>query len=451
MASLSDTDHPASPTAAGASTIEVPPGGLPTAVERLIERFGGIRPMADKLDVPVSTVQGWKKRNAIPSAREGILRTAAQRHGIALALTDFDGVFRAEDRAGDGSAQDAAGEAAVEAPAASAPAAAGAPSQAAAEAPSQAPSQAKGPARPERRLLDDAPSPVSALAHAYVHGLPEGSVVHVHQSVRGNSAAAATAAAFMALLGAAVAVTAPVWSTDVIEEFFANPTVSAGLASVTGSESKPGGATVVTRVAGLEKMLGTLEKQVANLPSATVSSAMAINQLRNSLVLAQPYQVELAAVLASRALDEESRRLLEPLGALSVTGVPTRKTLETRFDRLVPELVRVDLDGGRPGFGERMMGWMGGLGALLHLPGTGGPENLKTTSGLVFSAREMLDRGDLPQAIEAAAAVTGPAASVVQPWLNEARARIVADQAVAALGRRITVLLPATLTLPARP
>ena len=30
--------------------------------ETIIKAFGGIRPMASKLDVPVSTVQGWKQR-----------------------------------------------------------------------------------------------------------------------------------------------------------------------------------------------------------------------------------------------------------------------------------------------------------------------------------------------------------------------------------------------------
>ena len=43
----------------------------------IIERFGGIRPMAAKIDTPVTTVQGWKKRDVIPAARrESILKAA---------------------------------------------------------------------------------------------------------------------------------------------------------------------------------------------------------------------------------------------------------------------------------------------------------------------------------------------------------------------------------------
>ncbi len=47
--------------------------------EQVIERFGGIRPMASKMSVPVTTVQGWKKRNVIPgNRRDDVIRAAAQ-------------------------------------------------------------------------------------------------------------------------------------------------------------------------------------------------------------------------------------------------------------------------------------------------------------------------------------------------------------------------------------
>jgi hypothetical protein len=55
----------------------------------IIQRFGGIRPMANKLEIPVTTVQGWKKRNVIPGNRKKDVLTAAQNHGIDL--SDFFG------------------------------------------------------------------------------------------------------------------------------------------------------------------------------------------------------------------------------------------------------------------------------------------------------------------------------------------------------------------------
>lgn len=51
---------------------------------QIIERFGGIRPMATKIDTPVTTVQGWKKRDVIPAARREDVMKAANKHNISL-------------------------------------------------------------------------------------------------------------------------------------------------------------------------------------------------------------------------------------------------------------------------------------------------------------------------------------------------------------------------------
>lgn len=59
--------------------------------EDVIDRFGGIRPMARKMDVPVTTVQGWKKRNFIPEERVQDVKDAAARHQISLAGISFEG------------------------------------------------------------------------------------------------------------------------------------------------------------------------------------------------------------------------------------------------------------------------------------------------------------------------------------------------------------------------
>lgn len=56
---------------------------IENAVE-VIERFGGIRPMSSKINVPVTTIQGWKKRNAIPANRVQDLLDAANENDIDL-------------------------------------------------------------------------------------------------------------------------------------------------------------------------------------------------------------------------------------------------------------------------------------------------------------------------------------------------------------------------------
>lgn len=65
------------------ATIQDQNAHIPNA-EAIIERFGGIRPMASKVVVPVTTVQGWKKRNVIPANRADQIADAALRHSIDL-------------------------------------------------------------------------------------------------------------------------------------------------------------------------------------------------------------------------------------------------------------------------------------------------------------------------------------------------------------------------------
>lgn len=80
-----EAGEPASPTPPEDLSPGTGEGGEAlTPTERIIEAFGGIRPMAAKLTVPVTTVQGWKRRNAIPEQRHADIQAAAKTHGITL-------------------------------------------------------------------------------------------------------------------------------------------------------------------------------------------------------------------------------------------------------------------------------------------------------------------------------------------------------------------------------
>ena len=63
------------------------PNGKPTIPDgEIIERFGGIRPMASKLGVAVTTVQGWKERGHIPEGRLPQIIAAAAELGVDIGL-----------------------------------------------------------------------------------------------------------------------------------------------------------------------------------------------------------------------------------------------------------------------------------------------------------------------------------------------------------------------------
>ncbi|MFP4313969.1 MAG: COG4223 family protein [Alphaproteobacteria bacterium] len=65
----------------------------------IIERFGGIRPMSHKTDIPVTTIQGWKKRNSIPAGRYDQIVSAAREHDVDLSGLVENGGANSNDKA----------------------------------------------------------------------------------------------------------------------------------------------------------------------------------------------------------------------------------------------------------------------------------------------------------------------------------------------------------------
>ena len=62
-----------------------------TPGQKIIARFGGIRPMAARLGVAVSTVQGWRERGAIPARHHARVREAARTEGMEIGPEELAG------------------------------------------------------------------------------------------------------------------------------------------------------------------------------------------------------------------------------------------------------------------------------------------------------------------------------------------------------------------------
>ena len=68
----------------------------------IIEKFGGIRPMSSKINVAVTTIQGWKKRGVIPAARKELIIDAANDHNIDISgYVDSDKSVKSDDENSD--------------------------------------------------------------------------------------------------------------------------------------------------------------------------------------------------------------------------------------------------------------------------------------------------------------------------------------------------------------
>ncbi len=103
LARLDELAAPApDPGPSGPSGPSGPPGPLAdedgnadmTLGQKVIARFGGIRPMAGKLGVAVSTVQGWRERGAIPPRQHARVMAAARSEGIEIGPADLGAADR---------------------------------------------------------------------------------------------------------------------------------------------------------------------------------------------------------------------------------------------------------------------------------------------------------------------------------------------------------------------
>ncbi|PWC35215.1 mitofilin family membrane protein [Azospirillum sp. TSO22-1] len=331
-----------------------------------------------------------------------------------------------------------------------------------------------------KSAFDEAPSPVAALAHAYMHG---SAGAPAKSSGRGLSAVAAVLglsalglAGVAGVLGykdfkegrlvvAAAPVAAapatpapPVSGAAPAKSGASAPAPAAAPAAVAQAPAQPAEAQGRTGAlenlgsvfsGGLTDRVGAVEKQVAQISgSAQVVGILAARQLRGALADSAPFQSELALARLSGVATGDLAPALDRVAPRAAEGIPTRGELNARFAALVPAALNAELgaagaDSGIGAVGQTMWGWVTGVAGVLRLTSAQTVEEEGKSAAALARAGIMLEAGDLPGAIERVTTLEGPAAQVAASWLNDARARAAADQATTLLANRVTELLAA--------
>jgi hypothetical protein len=401
---------------------EAPPADPPEAmfhtalsVEAIVERFGGIRPMAAKLDVPVTTVQGWKERGAIPARRWPDIQLSAARHAISL---DLD------------------------------PPAHGASAHAA-EAPHAPPSRPH--AEPARASSVAAPAPrrriglwiaVAAvlLVAAYATfgeraGMPSWRAAL--DSLRGP-----------AITGSVVTGAAPLPAAPATPPPPAEPAMAERLAALEARVSQSDAATIAVLKAENQRLASELETARAKLEALEGERArqgearerarrlvMAWGHLRAALATDNPYESSLQLFEASTE-DAELKAAVAPLAPNAAGGVPTRAKLIQRFEAMAPEVMRANAGAGE-GF------WSGverRLSSLIVVRRTGARAPQGGAEGMLAAAEAALARGDLAGAV-AALNLEGAASGAAAEWIAGAKGRLAVERALEAMDKRLLAVL----------
>ena len=460
-------------------------------VRRAIRAFGGVRPMATRLGVPATTVQGWKERGHIPAARVADVLAAAATHGVPLTAADLAAAAAEPPAPRPAAAAEASSAArpipSVAAPGPSAPrvtagvpAGAGAPRERGpalalwaialaafvlaaamslpiwapllglAQKPAASPSSAAGDGTLVRELGSLATSLGAIEARlGNLEVLTKSAPASTPAKVPAAAEPAAAPSALAEELAASAARVTALERT-VAELASRPPPPAAGAAADTAAqlaaltkrvaELERGNAALAEARKATEQRLAALETELKRMAAVDVRRAalvLAISQLREALARSLPYDKALAALAALAAGDDELEAAAAALEPTAATGVATTGELAERFDAASLAAARAAIASHRPGWIGETLARLERLVVVRHTGALAG----NGTDALLARAEAELKAGQLAAAATILDGLNGPAAEAMRPWLASAKARLAADAALAALSTRAIVRL----------
>lgn len=479
------------PASARARSGDPAQGPLPAA--DVIARFGGIRPMAAKLGVPATTVQGWKDRGSIPPARRRGVIEAAARHGISLEPEVLERAPGPPPRTEEGAPtqpapspqprpgrpqplepREPAPEGAPEGPAAPAPrrgrrlllwggAALGlavlallagrtyvawqgefAPGEA--EPPADAESLAAietSPGAPPEAVTD---APQEARLAALERRLDdliaevETAAAVPEAEEAGADAAPSGELARLAERVRALESAAPAEKQELEARLRTVEERLAGAGGVgEGGEAPARLGDVEARLKdAVEAVRGVAAALEERKGAATIGFLLAVGQLREALRSSGPFAGDLDALRAIAGGDPEIQTVLAGLVPRAEVGIPTLAQLKRRFPRVADAAVRAAASPEGGSWLDPALSWLGGLVTVRRV---GGDVPGEEVDAVVARAEAELEAGDLRAAIAEVERLTGPAAAKTAGWLADARARLEAERGLKALTARALIRL----------
>ncbi|MEP4378260.1 MAG: mitofilin family membrane protein [Alphaproteobacteria bacterium] len=459
----------------------------------IIDAFGGIRPMAARLDIPVSTVQGWKQRDSIPAGRMQAVRDAAEADGIALESVAGDAAPMSESVVVEPTVIDATGP------------------ETSHEAGDQYETGAEN-RRPESDLRSITPSRASNVAvFALLVSLGVGG--WLGWTTVGPGAAGGDNARLSALEGrvarladgpgegaSGIDVTALTRDVAALRAQLADlsaPDLESGLAPLQAeidslrdalvAQAADGGAGGTRGAAMLDSSLlarlDAIEVEIQNATqlastnmqamaggllefdtrlkaladSQTESAAglgtriaaleagrsadeveisrasilaLAAGQLRTALERGAPFAGPLELVETVSADDPKLDAALTTLRGMSGTGVATGSALELSFARLVPDLLAADRAATAGADGDLVQRLTGRLNDIISVRRTGANVDGDDVEARIARAEIFLADRDVVAAILEFNGLGGPAADILVPWLARARGHVDARDAL---------------------
>jgi hypothetical protein len=192
--------------------------------------------------------------------------------------------------------------------------------------------------------------------------------------------------------------------------------------------------TEAVRAAALEQRLKELEgirTTVREGSTRAAATALAVSRLKHALESGARFGDALAAVRLVAGDDAEMVAAVSVLEPMAENGVPTVASLRNGFPAVAREAIVAEAAVTGEDWLDRILHR---LSSAITIRQTGDAAIAAGgTEGAIALAERALAAGDLAAAADALAAVDGPAAPPLAPWLNAAKARVDADRSIARL------------------
>ena len=194
------------------------------------------------------------------------------------------------------------------------------------------------------------------------------------------------------------------------------------------------------------QLLATLQSQKpSGGDRADAALVVTVSQLRAVLATSRPYAPELQAAEALAKDQPDLLKQLQAFDARADRGIPDIGSLRERFGATAEAVDRVAAPPSGGGWRDRLVA---GAKRFFHVRrvAEGGQGDAGDPETILAAAETSLKRSDLAGAVAALRRLQGAAAETAKSWLDEAQARVDADQALASLS---TTLARTVLTAPA--
>jgi hypothetical protein len=196
-------------------------------------------------------------------------------------------------------------------------------------------------------------------------------------------------------------------------------------------------STLGERVSGTESKIETADQKRGRAPAL----ALIAGQLEAAIEDARPYQTQVQALSAMTGTGADDQAIKQAVSALepgAAAGVPSVAALRRSFESVANEIVQAANATGGDNLLDRATD---NLMRLVTVRPVGDDVRGDSVEARVARAEAALDKGDLASAVGEVDQLEGRPAAAAAAWLEQAKARLGADRAVAQLRSQATDLL----------